>query len=122
MIRKKIAKFTRSHLKIRILAQVQGGAEFQPEDILKYFEELKRGPNTEIGTKDFFEMASKLIERSIDSNIRQIGRHPPQASLETVCAVEIKDCYRRSNRIFIKNRVPINFQSYRRINMVKYFL
>ena len=50
---------TRSHLKIRILVQVQGGIEFQPADILKYFEELKLGPNTEIGTKDFFEMASK---------------------------------------------------------------
>jgi hypothetical protein len=48
----------RSHLKIRILAQSQGGTEFQPADILKYFEELKRGSNTEIGTKDFFEMAS----------------------------------------------------------------
>jgi hypothetical protein len=41
------------------LAQGQGGVEFQPADILKYFEELKRGPNTEIETKDFFEMASK---------------------------------------------------------------
>ena len=49
---------TRSHLKNRILAQGQGGTSFKPTDILKYFEELKRGPNTEIGTKDFFEMAS----------------------------------------------------------------
>jgi hypothetical protein len=40
------------------LAQVQGGPEFQPPDILKYFEELKRGSNKEIGAKDFFEMAS----------------------------------------------------------------
>ena len=47
---------TRSHLKNRILVQVQGGAEVQPAPlltgsstrILKYFEELKRGPNTEI--------------------------------------------------------------------------
>ena len=38
------------------MAQVQGGIEFQPAGILKYFKELKRGPNTEIGTKDFFEM------------------------------------------------------------------
>jgi hypothetical protein len=42
------------------LVQVQGGTEFQPADILKYFEELKRGSNTEIGTKDIFEMASSL--------------------------------------------------------------
>ena len=34
------------------------GSEFQPADILKYFEELKLGPNKEIGAKDIFEMAS----------------------------------------------------------------
>jgi len=39
------------------LAQGQGGNEVQPTDILKYFEELKQDPNTEIGTKDFFEIA-----------------------------------------------------------------
>jgi hypothetical protein len=48
----------RSHLKKRILAQGQGGTEFQPAGILKYVEDLKRGPNTEIGQKDFFEIAS----------------------------------------------------------------
>ena len=50
----------RSHLKKRILAQGQGGAEFQPAGILKYVEDLERGPNTEIGPKDFFEMAFTL--------------------------------------------------------------
>ena len=30
----------------------------QPADILKYFEELKRGPNVEIGFKDFFDRGS----------------------------------------------------------------
>jgi hypothetical protein len=40
------------------LAQSQGGIDFQPADILTYFEELKLGPNTEIGIKDIFEMAS----------------------------------------------------------------
>ena len=49
---------TRSHLKIRILVQGQGGAEFQPADILTYVEDLKQGPNAEIGPKDFFEIAS----------------------------------------------------------------
>ena len=49
---------TRSHLKNRILAQGQGGTEFQSAGILKYVEELKQGPNTEIGTKVFFEIAS----------------------------------------------------------------
>jgi len=43
----------RNHLKIRILAQGQGGDEFQPTGILMYVEELKRGPNTEIGEKTF---------------------------------------------------------------------
>jgi hypothetical protein len=45
---------TRSHLRNRILVQVQGGIEFQPAGILMYFEEFKLGTNTEIGTKDFF--------------------------------------------------------------------
>jgi hypothetical protein len=53
-------KVTRSHLKNRILAQGQGRTEFQPAGILKYVEDLKRGPNTEIGEKDFFEIASIL--------------------------------------------------------------
>jgi hypothetical protein len=55
---------TRTYLKKRILAQglpprtagQERGTEFKPADILKYFEELKRGLNTEIGTKDFFEI------------------------------------------------------------------
>ena len=49
---------SRSHLKKRVWAQDQGGTKFQPADILKYFEELKRGPNVEIGFKNFFEIAS----------------------------------------------------------------
>jgi hypothetical protein len=53
-----IQALTRSHLKIRILVQDQGGADVQPAGILKYSEELKRGPNKEIGPKGFFEMAS----------------------------------------------------------------
>ncbi|HAY38294.1 MAG TPA: hypothetical protein DCY53_02480 [Desulfobacteraceae bacterium] len=51
-------KLTRSHLKNRILAQGQGGAEFQTAGIRQYSEELRRGSNTEIGPKEFFEMAS----------------------------------------------------------------
>ena len=53
-----ISENTRSHLKIRILVQGQGGAEFQPAGILEYVEDLKRGPNAGIGPKDFFEIAS----------------------------------------------------------------
>ena len=52
--------YTKSHLKNRILVQDQGGAEFQPAGILKYFEELRRGPNIEIEPKNFFEIAFKL--------------------------------------------------------------
>ena len=36
----------------------QGGTALQPAGILKYVKDLKRGPNTEIGQKDFFEIAS----------------------------------------------------------------
>jgi len=43
------------------LVQDQGGAEFQTAGILKYVEDLKRGTNTEIGPKDFFEIASKYL-------------------------------------------------------------
>ena len=58
----KMNRICRSHLKNRILVQGQGGAEVQPAGILKYSEELKRGPNTEIGPKDFFEIASNKRE------------------------------------------------------------
>jgi len=57
-IRRLMHTLIRSHLKNRILVQDQGGAEFQPADILKYFEDLKRGPNAEVGPKDIFEIAS----------------------------------------------------------------
>jgi hypothetical protein len=48
----------RSDLKIRIFVQGQGGSEFSAAGILPYFEDWKRGPDTEIGRKDNFEMAS----------------------------------------------------------------
>ena len=50
--------FTITHLKKQILVQNQGGAEFQPADILQYFEELKGGPNADIGQKNLFEVGS----------------------------------------------------------------
>jgi hypothetical protein len=40
------------------LVQGQGGSEVKPAGILKYSEDLKRRSNSEIGPKDFFEMAS----------------------------------------------------------------
>jgi len=42
-------------------AHGQSGAELQPAGILKYVEDLKRGPNTEVGPKDFFEIASSTM-------------------------------------------------------------
>jgi hypothetical protein len=48
----------RRYLKNRIWVQGQGEIEWQPADILKYFEELDRGPNAEMGIKDIFEMPS----------------------------------------------------------------
>jgi len=56
---------TGSYLKNRIFVQGQGGAEFQPAGILKYVEELKRGSNTDIGPKDFFEIASSNVRLGI---------------------------------------------------------
>jgi hypothetical protein len=45
--------------KKRFGPKVKAGPSFQPADILKYFEGLKRGPNAEIEFKNFFEIASK---------------------------------------------------------------
>jgi hypothetical protein len=42
------------------LVQNQDGNEFQTGGILSYFEDLKRAPNTEIGLKDLFEIASRV--------------------------------------------------------------
>ena len=67
---------TRSHLKKRILVQDQGGAELQPAGILKYVEDLKRGPNTKIGEKDFFEIASSLfppLSPTFQHSLRGVG-------------------------------------------------
>ena len=58
----------RSHLKIRIFGRDQDEAEDQPAPsatgssrrIRKYVEDLRRGPNADIGRKDIFEMASNL--------------------------------------------------------------
>jgi hypothetical protein len=49
---------TRSYLKKRILVQGQGDREVQPGGILRYFEDLNRVANAEIGPKNFFERAS----------------------------------------------------------------
>jgi hypothetical protein len=52
---------SRTHLKNRILVQDRGGAEFQTGGILLYVEDLKRGTNKDIGTKDIFEMGSNFM-------------------------------------------------------------
>ena len=57
---------TRSYLRIRIFVLYRGGSKFQPTGILLYFEELKRGPDKEIGQKDFFEMASILYSAGME--------------------------------------------------------
>mgnify|MGYP001826578203 FL=1 len=53
-----MAYHNRSYLKIRIFVRDQGEFENQPAGILKYVEDLRRGFNTDIGRKDFVEMAS----------------------------------------------------------------
>ena len=51
----------RNHIKNRIFIQSQGGPEFQSAGIHRYFEELKREPNTGFGSKDIFEMVSVYV-------------------------------------------------------------
>ncbi len=46
----------RRYLKIRILVPDQGGRKVQTGGIHWYCEDLKRAPNTDMGTKDFFEL------------------------------------------------------------------
>jgi len=41
--------------------KTEDGAEDQPTGILKYVEDLIRRLNADIGRKDFFEMASKIL-------------------------------------------------------------
>ena len=57
-----IENHTRIHLKTRVLVQVQDGPEFQPADILKYFEALKHGSNTEIGQNPYVEIGSNIYQ------------------------------------------------------------
>ena len=67
-LQKKILKKNRSYLKKRILVQDVGGFGFQTGVIRRYVEDLKPGPNTRLGPKDFFEMASNcLFEILIDA-------------------------------------------------------
>ena len=54
------------------MVQYRGGTEFQPAGILQYFEDLKRGANKEIGTKDFFEIASNPPYRLRKQTIPEI--------------------------------------------------
>jgi hypothetical protein len=54
------------------LVQDQGGTELQPAGILKYVEDLKRGPNTEVGPKDFFEIASNS-QRAKGRNVEELS-------------------------------------------------
>jgi len=51
-------KVIRTHLKNRILVQDRGGAEFKTAGILLYVEDLKRGTNKDIESKDIFDMGS----------------------------------------------------------------
>ena len=55
-------KDIRSHLKKRILGQNRGGREDQTGGILQYFEDLSRAPNKEFGPKNFFEIASNMLD------------------------------------------------------------
>ena len=69
----------RSHLKKRILVQDQGGRDIQTGGILQYFEDLNLAPNAEIGPKDFFEIASSLLQPQalVRGNFIEKGIRPP---------------------------------------------
>jgi hypothetical protein len=51
--------------KIGFCFKIKAGPQFNPQAYFKYSEELKRRPNTEIGPKDFFEMASSFVKPTI---------------------------------------------------------
>ena len=50
-----------SDLKIKVLVQYQGGAEFQPAGKLNDVEDLKRGSNAAVGPKDYFKTDSNVL-------------------------------------------------------------
>jgi len=91
-----VQALTRSHLKNRILAQGQGRTEFQPTGILKYVEDLKRGPNTEIGEKDFFEIASSVHPEMADFGFRQ---GPSEFSTAPKTSRDLRQASRTMSRI-----------------------
>ena len=79
--------YNRSHLKKKVLVEVHGGPELQPAGILQHSEELKQGANTEIGPKNYCEIASNetlvgyaKLEKSLppacirESNAMELGR------------------------------------------------
>ena len=69
---------TTGHLKKRILVQDQGGFEFQTAGIRLYVEDFEPGSNTEMGPKDFFEMACKsLPKRARRANCKVTDDCPP---------------------------------------------
>jgi hypothetical protein len=47
--------------KIGFWFRVKAGPSFNPQAYFQYVEELKRGFNTEIGPKDVFEMAYRIL-------------------------------------------------------------
>jgi hypothetical protein len=49
--------------KIRFWFKIKAAECFNPQEYLKYFEELKREANTDIGPKELFEMTSTQTER-----------------------------------------------------------
>jgi hypothetical protein len=54
-------QFTTTHLEKRDFGQNQGGAKFLSADILQNCEYWESGANTDIGTKEYFEIACTTI-------------------------------------------------------------
>jgi hypothetical protein len=73
-----------SYLKIRIFVRDQGKTETQPAGILQYVEDLRRRFNTDIGRKDFFEMASSVPDYPVlTKNIDPVPMLIPVQSLNS---------------------------------------
>jgi hypothetical protein len=88
----------RSYLKKRILVQDVGGFGFQTAGIRRYVEDLKPGPNTQLGPKDFFVMASKNKTALLLLGILFICVALPLASFSAALAKKINyarclDCH-----------------------------
>jgi hypothetical protein len=92
------------------LGQNRGGREDQTGGILQYFEDLSRAPNKEFGPKNFFEIASNLIQGSIGQAYGVFGKKRSSFSLT---------CFYSSLEVFNKRPSAITRSHLRREAIAK---